>query len=247
MVGMQLAESTGTISLIEKLGVQIDGDGTINAGSTSLLQNFNEADNQWAAIHGARLGDSDDTRRLRSAAAGDIDGDGFEEVIIVYVDTSAADRVLRLRVIDDLAAGFAHAEDSLGDGDDILDVSVATGDFNGDGTAQIAIALGFADRAELRILEGSVGSYAFDDGRTFRTSSISRRAPSLRPNSRAETLTSTTLTSLASSSTNSLVSEGHPARRARQRSTSTTMPTRGSRNWPRGRYRDEMEPWSTPS
>ena len=55
IVGMQLAESGSTISLVEQLGVQIDGDGDIDQGTTSVLQSFNETDNGWAATHGARV------------------------------------------------------------------------------------------------------------------------------------------------------------------------------------------------
>ena len=167
IVGMALAETNSKISLIEKLGVQIDGDGAVNPGTTTVLGMLDEADNGWATARGANRGDSDDTRQLRGVAAGDIDRDGFEEIVIVYVDTSAADRVLRVRIIEDLEAGFTEFEDTLGDGDNVLDVAVVTGDFNGDGTAQIAVGLGFADGAELRFLQEDGGSYSFDTSATI--------------------------------------------------------------------------------
>lgn len=166
IVGMEIAQNATPISLIEKSGVQIDGDGTINPGTTELLASFAGAEHPWAETYAWHDGSSNDGRSLRSVAAADVDRDGFEEVVVVYVDTTAADRVLRIEIIDDLAAGFAITGDTLGDGDNILDVSIAAGDFNGDGIDQIAVGLSFANRAELRILEGDASSYAFDDTTT---------------------------------------------------------------------------------
>ena len=83
--------------------------------------------------------------------------------MIVYVDTSAADRVLKLRIIEDVAGGFAETEVILGDADDVLDVVVATGDFNGDGTAQIAVGIGLAEGPDLRFIRNDGGEYSFDD------------------------------------------------------------------------------------
>ena len=124
IVGMEIAGAGSSLALIEKEGVQIDGDGAINPGATSVLHSLSAADNGWATP-GAGRGDSDDTRQLRAVAAGDVDRDGFEEVVVVYVDTSSADRVLKPRIIEDLA------------------VAVITGDFDGDGTAQIAVGRRF--------------------------------------------------------------------------------------------------------
>ena len=166
IVGMEIAGAGSNLALIEKDGVQIDGDGGIDPGATSVLHSLSEADNAWVTTTGARQGDSDDTRQLRAVAAGDVDRDGFEEVVVVFVDTSSADRVLKLRIIDDLAEGFAEFEDVLGDGDEILDVAIVTGDFDGDGTAQIAVGIGFGDSAELRFLQKDNGSYSFDSART---------------------------------------------------------------------------------
>lgn len=152
LVGLRLAETEGTVSLVEQEGVQIDGDGNVDQGATSVLEEFEPSDPSWAVNPDENRGDSDDTRRLRGVAAGDVDGDGFEEIVVVYVDASAADRVLRLRILEGPEDGFSEVDRSLGDGDDVRDVAVATGDFDGDGSSQIAVGLGFDDRAELHIL-----------------------------------------------------------------------------------------------
>ena len=161
IVGMAVAAGNGALTLIEKEGVQIDGDGGIDAGTTSVLESFAAADTGWVATADAR-GDSDDTRQLRAVAAGDVDDDGFEEVVVVYVDASSADRVLKIKIIDDLEAGFAEVEDTLGDGDGVFDVAIVTGDFDGDGTAQIAVGIGFEAGAELRFLQEDGAGYSFD-------------------------------------------------------------------------------------
>lgn len=166
IVGPEVAGAGSPLALVELLDVQIDGDGEIDPGTTSLMQAFDIADNGWVSAPGARNGDSDDARQLRAVAAGDVDRDGFEEIVVVYVDTSAADRVLSLRIIDDPADSYAVTDATLGDGDDILDVAIATGDFNGDGTSQIAVGLGFAEGAELRFIQVDNGRYSFDDAST---------------------------------------------------------------------------------
>ena len=73
LVGIEVAGTGSVLSLIEQNGVQIDGGGTINPGTTSVLNAFDLEDNGWATTPGARSGDSDDTRQLRAVAAGDVD------------------------------------------------------------------------------------------------------------------------------------------------------------------------------
>jgi hypothetical protein len=152
IVGLELAATSSTVSLVEQEGVQIDGAGNIDPGETVVLEEWEPGEPSWAVNADARAGDSDDTRRLRAVVGGDVDGDGFEEIVTVYVDTSAADRVLRLR-ISEPDEGFSEVDISLGDGDEVRDVAAVTGDFDGDGTSQIAVGLGFDDRAEIRVLD----------------------------------------------------------------------------------------------
>ena len=127
------------LNLVEQVGVQIDGDGSINPGSTSVLHTLPEGSNAWVDETGG--GDSDNQRSLRDVEAGDVDEDGLEEIVIVYVDTSAADRVLKIKVVEDMEDGYQEIEETIADGDGVLDVSIATGDFNGDGADQVAIVL----------------------------------------------------------------------------------------------------------
>ncbi len=162
VVGLQISGTGTNVALAEQLGVQIDAEGVIDPGSTSILHTVDDSDPAWMSNPDAGNAQSDDTRRLRSLAAGDIDGDGLEEVVVVYVDTSAADRILKIRIIDDAENGFSEVEDVLGEGDSITDVAVVTGDFNGDGSAQIAVSVGVADGAELRLVAEDAGDYRFE-------------------------------------------------------------------------------------
>ena len=152
IVGMALVETDGTVSLLEKEGVEIGGGGDIDPGSTSVLQEFDPGHPSWATNPDEQVGDTDDTRRLRAVTGADVDGDGFEEIVVVFVDSSAADRVLRLRILEGPEDGFSDTELSLGDGDGVRDVAVASGDFNGDGSSNVAVGIGFDDRAELHIV-----------------------------------------------------------------------------------------------
>jgi hypothetical protein len=163
LVGVEIAEGTSRLSIVEKVGVQIDGDGSVNPGTTSLLHDVGETGNGWVEGNG---GFSDSGAQLRDVAAADIDNDGLEEIVIVWVDTSAADRVLRIDIIDDSEDGFAESDDTLGDGDGIIDVAVVGGDFDGDGESEIVVGLTFADSAELRFLTRSGSSWSFDNALT---------------------------------------------------------------------------------
>ena len=72
---------------------------------------------------------------------------------------------MRLRIIDDLEGDFAVSDFTLGDGDPIRDLAIVAADFNGDGTAQIALGVGFDEGAELRFLDAS-DDYTADDSLT---------------------------------------------------------------------------------
>ncbi len=92
---------------------------------------------------------------LNAVAGGDIDGDGFDETVLFWIDPT--DDALRIRTIDDDSEGFAESSTStLGTGAATW-VTLMTGDFNGDGSDQIAVAVAddAADGIELLFLEGS--------------------------------------------------------------------------------------------
>lgn len=127
------------LNLVEQVGVQIDGDASVNPGTTSVLHTLDATDNPW--VDETEGGDTNNQQGLRDVEAGDVDEDGLEELIVVYVDNSSVDPVVKIKVIEDMEDGYAEIEETIADGDDVLDVSIATGDFNGDGADQIAVVL----------------------------------------------------------------------------------------------------------
>ena len=117
-------------------------------GNPKTLRNFNANENTWI----------DDTRTegqsFRDVAAADLDGDGIEEVVAVYLDRG--DNTIKARIIrresEDIYTDSAPA-DTIGSGAGVVDVAVAAGDFTGDGTDGLAVVLSYAARAEVLFIE----------------------------------------------------------------------------------------------
>lgn len=74
-----------------------------------------------------------------ASAAGDIDGDGLEEIVELWWNSS--DNAIRLKTIDDETENFTESPTSVLSTDNPTWLRVITGDFNGDGTDEIAIAI----------------------------------------------------------------------------------------------------------
>lgn len=103
---------------------------------------------------------------LRSVATGDIDGDGLQELVAAYV-TTGSDPRLKLEIIQDSREGFTTSVTDLMDAKNVTDVQVATGDFNGDGTDNIVIALASrGNPGRLLFLQKAHGTYQVDSSLT---------------------------------------------------------------------------------
>ena len=160
VVGPTVTASGRDISLVELDGVVIDGDGQVQRGTVVPLHDLDAADHPWVADDSGDWAQSNNGRSLRAAASGDLDGDGLDEIVVAYVDTSLAARPVRVLTIDDSEAGFGEAESVVADGSDVLDVQVATGDFTGDGVANVVLALADATGIDLLFLQGGPGSFS---------------------------------------------------------------------------------------
>ena len=132
------------------------------AGAMSGRLYAEEGDESWAT----------DSTRFKNAIAGDMDGDGLEEVMVVYYLKD--DRILELRYIDcpsgtDCGLGATHTIaqdlDFNPKSSTVIDSArpnLAVGDLDGDGKGELLVAL---DR--LYILDDGDSSFELIDSREF--------------------------------------------------------------------------------
>ena len=167
---------TYTGNLVSIDGASVSGSGAVNFGSVTALDSFAPACAAWLnPYYGTGTAASNTLfQSVRSIASGDLDGDGLQEVAVAYAGalTSSGDTPLDLTVIQDSKEGYTSSTTTLMDFPNIVDVSMTTGDFNGDGTSTPVIAVAYVDpttsqqKGELLFLQGSPGSYKVDSSLT---------------------------------------------------------------------------------
>ncbi len=168
IAGPTVTASGSGISLVELDDVLIDGDGAVQKGTVASLLALDEVDHPWVDDDSGAGAQSNDGRSLRAATSGDLDGDGLDEIVVVYVDTALAARPVRVLTIDDAEAGFGETVSTVvSDGREVLDVQVVTGDFTGDGVANVVLALADEAGIDLLFLQGGPGSYSVDTSRNI--------------------------------------------------------------------------------
>ncbi len=134
VVGVPLANRSDNATLIEDL---TGASGTTNP---TVLTSFPSSSAPWSTMTASS---APNPQVQRAMAAGDIDGDGYEETLIVTIRQDAA----FLRIIDDKSAKYASTEVPLPTGvNKPSDISVAAGDLNGDGKADMAVAITGSDQ-----------------------------------------------------------------------------------------------------
>lgn len=107
----------------------------------------------------------------RAAAAADLDNDGREEVVVVYVDlaNAAQDEEIHVMVKEDEGATtpFSQTDTLLKLQAGVRDVTVAAGDWNGDGFDDLAIGIDtVAEGAKLFFVENVAGVLTVNDAAT---------------------------------------------------------------------------------
>lgn len=108
------------------------------------------------------------------AAAGDVDGDGLDEFVLVDVTGSQ----VTVRVRDDAVAGYAPSSYPIAQRSGITSLDVIAGDFDADGTDTLAVALGTSGKAELLFLDTMASNFAVGTTLTF-DASVPNAATSL--------------------------------------------------------------------
>jgi len=92
---------------------------------------------------------------FKAATAADIDQDGYDETIIVYQDEQ--DQFIKLVIIDDEQAQFAETSAALLSVEPIdTDLTVTTGDLDGDQQLELILGIGQEDQAKLLFFQGNM-------------------------------------------------------------------------------------------
>jgi len=121
----------------------------------------------------------DDASAVRSAAAADFDGDGLDEIAVVY----QLDGDVELIFIDDADAGYAISSPTRVDRETVQGIFIAAADFDGDVDVDLAVGLvSTLGDAEINIVDNTGGGFAYNGVRV----AIPRRTlPMPRPTSEA--------------------------------------------------------------
>lgn len=102
---------------------------------------------------------------FRSAgAAADVDGDGRDEMLVVYRDISRGDTSVELVVLDDAVDGNGISEPVMLSTLPARNFVIEAGDFDGDGDIEAAVGLMMGDTAQLLFLNNENGSLGVAGG-----------------------------------------------------------------------------------
>lgn len=149
------SETADTFVVEEIVGAQVTTKGVVEYGTESVLKDLSEGNEVWTT---PILPHDNYYQSLRDVAAGDLDGDGFDETAALYFDTDDGD--LKVRVFEDAAQDFTVSSSTLTDGTDIESLKLIAVDRDGDGIEDLIAALAYDDRVELMALTEANGSYS---------------------------------------------------------------------------------------
>lgn len=111
-----------------------------NNFDAELLHSVPEAQTPWIV-----------TPNLKAAAAGDFDGDGIEELAIVYYEQN--EPFIELIVLDDEAESFVRSEPIIVSDQVPVGLAVTAGDFNGDASHDLAVGIVLSTGGEVLFFE----------------------------------------------------------------------------------------------
>lgn len=148
----------------------IGGAATSRSGATSnqVVWEANDPTNDTAVDPvyglGAPIFDVSGTNaNLYDVVSGDFDGDGLDEYVLVSLE-GASDSELTVSLVDDAVAGFAPQQFVVASRAGVTDLEGVAADFDGDGTASLAVGLGGSGGAELLFLQDVGAGFALVPG-----------------------------------------------------------------------------------
>ncbi len=152
LVGMERRNSvTGNLDLMEFV---VDQPDPINPPDIvpTLVRSFASVENFWASDPGS--GQLPYSRR--AATAGDIDGDGLQEIVVVYDDGGD----LSIDIIEDAEQDHAERTQRLGITTPVSEFNILAVDYDGDAKDELVIALSFESQVDLLFFDDAGESFA---------------------------------------------------------------------------------------
>jgi hypothetical protein len=151
LLGPTLSNSTSQLTIYE---LQSQNDRPIYGKEDFFAPAASQT--PWASSVGAT------PDNLRVAAAADIDGDGLDEVAILYREGSQGPTTLLTyqETVQGGVIGFTEDQSLVVGNDPATDLSLAAGDFNGDGLSDFAVGLSFGSDARLVFVSNDGGTLA---------------------------------------------------------------------------------------
>ena len=113
--------------------------------SAELLHSIPTSETPWIVSSGIN------PANVRAAAAGDFDGDGIEELAVVYHEFD--EPFIELIIIDDEADEFATSQPIIVSDKDPDGLAITAGDFNGDSRHDVAVGIVLPTGGEVVFLE----------------------------------------------------------------------------------------------
>lgn len=149
LIGPKLANSDSVMTLFE---LQAQNNRPIYAREDFFAPGA--AETPWADASG------NPPANLRAADAADIDGDGLDEVVILYRQQGSNDILLQIwqETVINGVIGFQIDQTLTVGSETVNELALQSGDFNGDGLAEFVIGLVLDTGARLRFVENSNGS-----------------------------------------------------------------------------------------